>query len=99
MVPLLVLAIAFWSLIAGLAAVGLVSWRRTARLRAGYPPSRVRPRMRGRTSRTTALAGLAGMVAAGWGAMVVSRSAGLGLAAMAGGLFVAASGVRSRVTG
>src|SRR5207249_1294774 len=98
MVLLDALADAFWSLVVGLFAVGLVSWRRTARLRSGRPPARAVPRrIRTGTSMTTALAGLAGLAAAGWGALFASRNGTLGVAATAGGLLIAASGFRSRV--
>jgi hypothetical protein len=97
---------------AGLAAVGLVSWARTGPLRTGHPPVHgtlhadgdgTRP-----TSRTTVLAGAAGMALAiaGLAALLPGASSGpfLGssrlpaVLAATGGGFVALTGLVWRVT-
>lgn len=90
-----VTAAAFFLATAGLVLLGLVSWRRTARLRRGDLGGRAPPGPASiSTSWVTRIAGWAGVAAFAWGASV----APFGLAMLAGGAFVAFTGFRSRVT-
>jgi hypothetical protein len=93
-------AIAFFGLSGVLLAVGLVSWRRTERMRRGRPLVRAPPGSGGpsSTSRLTWLAAWAGASATTWGITVAGTHEGAGLALVAGGAFVAVTGARGRVT-
>jgi hypothetical protein len=94
-------ASAFFGLCAGVAGVGVASWRRTAALRRGSRSSRAPPQsVLGTSSRLTFLAASAGMAASLWGATLLAwdGSTGPGVALLVGGGFVAVAGSVARVT-
>jgi len=91
-------ATAFLALNGALAAIGLVSWRRTKSLRSGRRARSQRLPVHAPTSRLTALAGWAGIAAALWGGISLTDHAVLGLALLAGGGFIVLAGFWARVT-
>jgi hypothetical protein len=88
-------------LVAGLVAVGLMSWTRTRSIRSGTIPLEAGLPKAGsfRSSRTTLVAALAGVSAIAWGAAAAVRSGIEALLLVAGGTFIAVAGSVARVTG
>lgn len=95
-------AIGFMLLVSALVAVGLVSWNRTRSIRRGAIPfPDDTPKASSfRSSRTTLLAGLAGVSAIAWGVATAGRGVRIeALLLVAGGTFIAIAGSVARVTG
>jgi len=106
MVLLPVLGAAFGGTVSTLVVVDLLSWRRTAAVRAGRaPPGHPAlmappgswPRGSLRTSPVTFLAAVAGLFAAAWGTVALVAGWSGSAVVIAASTFVAASGFRSRV--
>jgi hypothetical protein len=94
-------AIGFMLLVSALVAVGLVSWNRTRSIRRGAIPfPDDTPKSSSfRSSRTTLLAGLAGMSAIAWGVATAGRGVRIeALLLVASGTFIAIAGSVARVT-
>ncbi|MGH2556019.1 MAG: hypothetical protein ACRDHO_09935 [Actinomycetota bacterium] len=100
----LIPAVTFFAAVAGVLAVDLASWTRTAAIRRGT----IRPERDGPgsqavavagSSRTTMLAAAAGMAGTAWGAVGAGSGAIEALAMVAAGTSIAIAGSVARVTG
>lgn len=93
-------ALCFFLLVAGLLAVDLVSWKRTASIRRSTIPHWADTPKAGsfRTSRTTLFAALAGVAAAAWGVAAAERGGIGSLVLVACGTFISVAGLVARVT-
>ena len=99
-VLLVSLASGFLAACLALAAIDLVSWRRTASLRSGQPSfTKSSPRGRLRSSSATFLAALGGTLALAWGVGALAARRLEATPFLLAGAFVVATGLTSRVTG
>jgi hypothetical protein len=88
----------FFTSVAALLGVGVLSWRRTQGIRRCREASRAPPSsISARTSRLTWLASGAGLAATAWGATIVDVNTVRGLGLLAGGALVTVSGLGGRV--
>jgi len=88
-------------LVTALVLVGLVSWKRTRSIRRGTIPFPADTPRAGsfKSSKTTLLAGLAGVSAIAWGVVAGGRGGIEALLLVASGTFIAVAGSVARVTG